>query len=284
MVKTIVTSLFSIIRDIAHYLPPGLIMSVASGFIDEGAHLRTFLQEFLGSGLMIACTFSAGKWIGQESMRMSWTSHFLGVVTADYFAGGPHVNPAVSISMWALGKTTYTEAYVRIAAQMGGGLISFPIFHALSNNFGWKPFGGPEFHIDDNEDPFEPFISEFCATLLLMILIYTVNWEWNFGKYHYWIKQSLTAIGIRSLIEFFPTAGPAMNPMLATSWDVFGVGNTYEYPSELVHYFVYWVAPFLAAVAASTLYVIYAGGTLFGHKLPVGPIKRTRAPHRAKRD
>ena len=50
--------------------------------------------------------------------------------------------------------------------------------------------------------------------VLLMILIYTLNWELNFGKYHYWIKQTLTAIGIRYLIETFPTAGPAINPML----------------------------------------------------------------------
>lgn len=56
--------------------------------------------------------------------------------------------------------------------------------------------------------------SEFVAMVLLMILIYTVNWELNFGKYHYWIKQTLTAIGIRYLIETFPTAGPAINPML----------------------------------------------------------------------
>ena len=47
--------------------------------------------------------------------------------------------------------------------------------------------------------------------VLLMILIYVVNWELNFGKFHYWIKQTLTAVGIRYLIETFPLAGPAIN-------------------------------------------------------------------------
>lgn len=48
--------------------------------------------------------------------------------------------------------------------------------------------------------------------------------------------------------------------MLATTWAVFGVGTTYEYPDDFQHYFVYWVGPFMAAIAASIIYVIY--GTL----------------------
>lgn len=123
----------------------------------------------------------------------------------------------------------------------------------------------------------EAFLSEFLATVLLCWVIYVLNWELNFGKYHYWIKQTLTALAIRALIETFPTAGPAMNPMLATAWNVFGVGNKYEYPTDMEHYFVYWVAPFLAAVTASALYVLYAGGTLFGNRLPIGPLKGSPA-------
>jgi glycerol uptake facilitator-like aquaporin len=48
--------------------------------------------------------------------------------------------------------------------------------------------------------------------------------------------------------------------MLATTWHVFGVGTTYEYPDDFQHYFVYWVGPFMAAITASIIYVIY--GTL----------------------
>jgi glycerol uptake facilitator-like aquaporin len=95
----------------------------------------------------------------------------------------------------------------------------------------------------------------------------------HFGKYHYIIKQFLTAVAIRALIEFFPTAGPAMNPMLATAWNAFGVGTTYEMPSEKEHYFVYWVAPFISATLASIAYCIYAGGKVFGDSVPIGPLK-----------
>ena len=208
MATSVVEFISTFAKDFVTIVPPCLLIFVASGFINEGKYLKQFRQEFIGTLRMIAFTFSAGKWIGKESVLVAWTSHFVGVVAADYIGGGPHVNPACTLSMWCLGKCTYTEAYVRVAAQMGGGLMAFPLFHAISNAMQMIPFGGPEFKLDDSsKQPVEAFISEFGATIGLLALVYAVNWEFNFGKYHYWIKQSLTAVGIRALIEFFPTAG-----------------------------------------------------------------------------
>jgi len=87
----------------------------------------------------------------------------------------------------------------------------------------------------------------------------------------------MTAVAIRALIEFFPTAGPAMNPMLATCWAVFGVGGKFEFPEENEHYFVYWLAPFAGAILASITYGFYSGDEVFGIRFPVGPMKGTKA-------
>jgi hypothetical protein len=75
-----------------------------------------------------------------------------------------------------------------------------------------------------------------------------------------------------------------MNPMLATAWHVFGVGKTFEFPTEIDHYFVYWIAPGMAAILASVLYVVYAGGEIFGNKLPIGPIKSKKETTTKKKD
>lgn len=84
----------------------------------------------------------------------------------------------MTVSMWALGKVSYTEAFVRIAGQMGGGLIAFPLFKALSDSLNLTPFGGPEFAKDNDA---EAFLSEFVAMFLLMWAIYIVRsgrlWE-----------------------------------------------------------------------------------------------------------
>jgi glycerol uptake facilitator-like aquaporin len=292
------------------FLPPGLILSVAAGCIENRKYWDAYIKEFIGSMMMIAFTFSAGKWIGVDNWQVAWVWHSIGVVAADYFGGGQQVNPAVTVSMWALAKCDYTEAFVRIAGQMGGGMISFPLFHIMSEALNWEPFGGPEFNKDSNVDA---AISEFISMFLLMWAIYIVsimgrpcngieksrrmfsfvcpsllfvvvlsiisqqlNWEFNFGKYHYWIKQFLTAFVIRALIEYFPTAGPAMNPMLATCWDAFGVGGNFDMPDDNNHYFVYWLAPCISAVLASVSYGIYNGDKIFGMKLPIGPLKQKK--------
>uniref|UniRef100_A0A7R9WQP2 Aquaporin n=1 Tax=Craspedostauros australis TaxID=1486917 RepID=A0A7R9WQP2_9STRA len=280
MVESFVIDLYNVFTHALEYLPPGIVLSVAAAFIGEGKHIKVYFDEFVGSILMIAFTFSAGKWIGQDDMYVAWGFHAVGVIAADYFGGGQQVNPAVTASMWALGECSYTEAFVRVAGQMGGGLVSFPLFQAISESFEMTPFGGPEFS-STRDEPVEATLSEFFSTYILLWAIYILNWRMHFGKHHYLIKQFLTAVAIRVLIEVYPTAGPAMNPMLATAWDTFGVGNKYEMPSDHQHYFVYWVAPVVAAILASISYAIVAGGTIFGVKMPIGPLmgsKKVAAP------
>jgi len=260
--------------DIMEFLPPGLILVVAFAFIEHGKYLSAFRNEFIGSLLMICFTFSAGKWVGKSDFKIAWAAHAVGVIAADRIGGGQHVNPAMTTTMWSLGKCTYTEGLVRIAGQMGGGLIAFPLFHAVSNYFSLEPFGGPEFNMDSDEfGTAEAAMSEFLATVCLCFAIYFLNWEFNFGPHHYWIKQFLTAVAIRVLIEIFPTAGPAMNPMLATAWAAFGVGSTFDFPDDFSHYFVYWVSPLMAAIFSGFVYAIYSGEKFFGKKLPIGPLK-----------
>ena len=271
------TILSSFIHTISPYVPPGLLLSVAAALIVEGKYISFWKNEFIGTLLMVSFTFSAGKWFGVDSQNVAWLSHFLGVIAADYIGGGQHVNPAVSVSMWSLGKCNYTETFVRIAGQMGGGLVAFPLFHLFSEKLGWTPFGGPDFDKTDDEEGVAAAFNELFSTMLLCFIIYAVNWEINFGKFHYWIKQSLTAIGIRYLIEMFPLSGPAMNPMLGTTWAVFSADENI-FPPETSHYIVYWVGACLGSLLASVLYAVYSGNTFFGATLPIGPIKAANAP------
>ena len=172
MVQDYVLTINNFVNDMVDFLPPGLILSFAASNVGNGKYFDVYVKEFIGSMLMIAFTFSAGKWIGTNSWEFAWVFHAMGVVAADYFGGGQQVNPAVTLSMWALGKCDYTEAFVRVAGQMGGGLISFPLFHALSEEMKWTPFGGPEFNMESNA---EAAISEFVATFLLLWAIYIVS-------------------------------------------------------------------------------------------------------------
>lgn len=73
-----------------------------------------------------------------------------------------------------------------------------------------------------------------------------------------------------------------MNPMLGTVWSVFAAGDSIDidsnvgtFPDDAEHYFVYWIASILGALAASFVYVVYAGGTFFGIET-FGPIKQRK--------
>ena len=285
MVKDKVATASTFFSDIMDFLPPGIVLVIAFAFIEHGKYLSAFRHEFIGMLLMICCTFSAGKWIGSDDMKVAWGAHALGVILADKIGGGPHVNPAMTTTMWALGKCSYTEGVVRVAGQMGGGLIAFPLFHAISNHFNLTPFGGPEFNMDSDEyGTAEAALSEFGATFCLAWAIYILNWEFNFGQHHYIIKQFLTAVAIRALIEAFPTAGPAMNPCLGTTWAAFGVGSSFSFPENWSHYFVYWLAPCIAAVLAAFTYAVYSGEAFFGKKLPIGPFKPQKVSEKKKKN
>ena len=107
MVKTIVQNLADSLSSFMEFMPPGVVMSLLTAYIGEGKYLEAFRQEFVGTLLMIVCTFSAGKWVGKDSMYTAWGAHAMGVITADYFGGGPHVNPAVTTGMWSLGKVSH---------------------------------------------------------------------------------------------------------------------------------------------------------------------------------
>jgi len=173
--KEIVVSIKLFFNAFVDMLPPGLFLSASASYVGGGKYFDTYVKEFIGTMLMIGFTFSSGKWIGTDSIQVAWTAHLLGVIAADYLGGGQQVNPMMTMSMMALGKCDYTEAFVRVAGQMGGGLISFPLLHAVSEALNLTPFGGPEFKA---ENDVEAAISEFVACFLLCWAIYIVSVVW----------------------------------------------------------------------------------------------------------
>ena len=83
MVKAQVATLSTVFHDVASFFPPGIFMAVAAGCVEHRKYWSKFVAEFLGTILMVGCTFSAGKWLGKDSWQMAWLFHAIGVVAAD---------------------------------------------------------------------------------------------------------------------------------------------------------------------------------------------------------
>lgn len=100
MVTAAVASFAAFVHDVVDFIPPFFLPIMATAFICDRQYFKCFAQELIGSIIMICFTFSAGKWIGSESLRVAWTSHFFGVIAADFVGNGPMVNPAMSVAFW----------------------------------------------------------------------------------------------------------------------------------------------------------------------------------------
>eukprot|EP00928_Gymnodinium_smaydae_P031589 TRINITY_DN23141_c0_g1_i1.p1 TRINITY_DN23141_c0_g1~~TRINITY_DN23141_c0_g1_i1.p1 ORF type:complete len:292 (-),score=22.21 TRINITY_DN23141_c0_g1_i1:134-940(-) len=252
-----------------HFLasgPQALIFVVCLAHAPLGHRWDDFFKEFAGTIVMIVTQFPAGKWVARDCWWMAWLWHAAGVVGADWIAGGPNVNPSVAISMVALGKLKYSAFLCRVAAELAGGLVAFPLCRRFGSYFELPALGGPSFdHV--NASVVGPAIDEFLATGVLCLAIYLMNWELAVKKY-YLVKQSLTAIVIRFNLETFKRSGCAMNPMLGTTWAVFlsssGKAGVYALPSEAAHYLCYWVASFAGALLSAFLYATIKGVPWFG--------------------
>ena len=104
------------------FVPPGMILSLSAANISNGKYLKQYRDEFVGTMLMIVCTFSAGKWWGADSLAIAWTTHALGVIVADYVGGG--VSRHVAFFGWSsLFIWIYANSFI------------FPILLFLSTRF-----------------------------------------------------------------------------------------------------------------------------------------------------
>jgi len=227
-----------------------------------------FLREMLGTIVMIFCCFTPGPVLGHLGGYEEWIAHGVGVIVADYLAGGPHVNPAVSVAMFVWRKLPLDHLVLFVAAQVAGGILAFPALQFLASPYG-VTIGGPG--ITDDTDVVRACWDEGVGTFALLSAVFLFCTTW-LGQ-HYHVKQPMVAIAIRVIIIHFGSTGPAVNPMLATTWAFYQSGST-QWPEQGKHYVIFWGASVAGAAAAALLWsLLWTDGVFAPHKPPppVGP-------------
>lgn len=235
-----------------------------------------FGKELIGGALTVLLVVGAGPLAGllpiapylggYEEVLMFCSS----IVLIDVLFGSKN-NPIVSLALCMWGFTSTMDVIVEIAGQMAGGLIGFPVLKMIAAKYG-KEMGGPSVDLAATTLRIA-LVSEVLSSILLITTIALLAMT-SIGDY-YWIKQPAIAAAIRLIViqPFFGATGPAMNPMLPTTYQVFANGT---WPTDVLgHYAVYWVAaPVGAALAA----------TVFKMVLRIGqPATAPAAPKKAKK-
>ena len=217
-----------------------------------------FGKEVIGSALTVVLVVGSGPLVGVllGNAAAPYVGEYEGalimcssIVLIDRLFGGPKNNPIVSLVLYMWGLSRPLDVLVEISGQLAGGLIGFPILASVCATHG-KSMGGPS--VDLASTAFSTaLISEALASFLLISVIGLLAFT-SIGQY-YWIKQPAIAVMIRVIATqaYFSVTGPAMNPMLPTTYLVY---TNSTWPTDVSsHYMLYWLAAAAGAALAATL-------------------------------
>jgi aquaporin Z len=161
---------------------------------------------------------------------------------------GAHMNPAVTLTYWRLGKVARWDAVFYILAQFAGGVVGVSIVAVLLGD----AFTAPPVHyvatLPGRHGAFAAFAGEFLISALLMSVILRLS---NAPRY-----AMLTGICAGAMVAVYitleaPISGMSMNPARSFASAL---------PARAWHdLWVYLTAPVLGMQVAAALYVFQRG-------------------------
>lgn len=177
----------------------------------------------------------------------------LTVVTMAYAIGhisGCHLNPAVSIGLWAGGRFSAKELLPYIVAQVLGGIAGAAILYVIASGkpgfeLGGFAANGYGEHSPGGYGMLAALVSEVVMTFMFLIVI--------LGATHSKAPKAFAglAIGLAlTLIHLIsiPVTNTSVNPARSTSQALF-VGDW-----ALSQLWLFWVAPIVGAILAGIVY------------------------------
>jgi aquaporin Z len=191
------------------------------------AHWPEYLMEAAGLGLFMvsACMFVAlleypaspvREWIDEAFVRRLLIGIAMGLTAVVLIyspwgrQSGAHLNPAVTLTFWRLGKIASWDATLYIAAQFAGGtlgvllsaaLLSPPVIAHASVNYAVTQPGAPGVIV--------AFVSEAAISFGLMLTVLIVSNRPSINRYTGLLAGALVATYIS--VEA-PLSGMSMNP------------------------------------------------------------------------
>jgi len=184
-------------------------------------------------------------------------AHGLALMAAIYMTAGKsgaHINPAVSIGLWAIGKINANRMLVYVVLQLVGAVIAGVAIWAMFSMFKSNaPYLGNPSYIDDPSSDYAlSMVKAIGIEALLTFLLMTVvlNTAVDAGR----TARQMFGIAIGLTVTFCiliagPYTGAAMNPAR-----YFGTAVVSGKLSQLA---VYFVGPIVGALIASFFYKLF---------------------------
>jgi len=223
--------------------------------------MKKFAAEFLGTfwlviggcgSAVLAANFSSEPFIGIGLVGVS-LAFGLSVLTIAYSLGrisGAHLNPAVTIGLWAGGRVETATVLPYIIAQFLGGIAGAGVLYLIATgngsdigNFAANGYGE---HSPGGYDAASSFLTEFIMTFMFIIIIFGAT-EKDRAREAFAgiaIGFALTLIHLISI----PVTNTSVNPARSLSQAVFVQGWA------LQQLWLFITAPILGAIAGGVVY------------------------------
>lgn len=161
---------------------------------------------------------------------------------------GAHMNPAVTLTFWRLGKVRGPDALFYVIAQFVGGVAGVLLVRALMPALLSAPEVGYVATLPGPHGPIAAWLGEFVIALLLMLAVLIAS--------NHRALTRATGLLAGSLVMLYitfesPFSGMSMNPART-----FGSAL---WAGVWTHWWIYFTAPPLAMLAGAQVYVSLRG-------------------------
>lgn len=223
--------------------------------------MKKFAAEFLGTfwlvlggcgSAVLAANFTSEPFIGIGLVGVS-LAFGLTVLTIAYALGrisGAHLNPAVTIGLWAGGRVQTSILIPYVTAQILGGIAGAAVLYVIATgngsdigNFAANGYGE---HSPGKYNMMAAFVSEFVMTFMFIIIIFGVTEKDRAREAFAGIAIGL-ALTLIHLISI-PVTNTSVNPARSISQAVFVQGWALE------QLWLFITAPILGAIAGGIVY------------------------------
>ncbi len=221
--------------------------------------MKNYIAEFLGTFWLVlggcgSAVLAAGfpeVGIGLLGVSLAFG---LTVLTMAYAIGpisGCHLNPAVSIGLWAGGRFSAKQLLPYIIAQIAGAIVAGGVLYLIASGkadfnvaAGFAANGYGE-HSPGGYSLFAAFIAEIVMTLMfLLVILGATDTRAPQGMAPIAIGLCLTLIHLISI----PVTNTSVNPARSTGVAVF-VGDW-----AIEQLWLFWLAPIIGAVLGALIY------------------------------
>ncbi|ORY02492.1 major intrinsic protein, partial [Basidiobolus meristosporus CBS 931.73] len=174
-----------------------------------------------------------------------------GIAAAIYFVAsisGGQLNPAVTLSLWLLGRLGFVQFLLNVIAQMLGAICGASLYlacvgHGLAGTLGATMLS-PQMSVGGG------FLLEFLMTffLILVVLGTVVDGDDTSSQL---APLPIGFIVLACVMLAKPYTGGSLNPARSFGPAVAASGITHD---VWTHHWIYWVAPLLGSAIATFLY------------------------------